>query len=559
MKYGNEVVNAIADRLAQFKGRLVFFDERLEVAREMVAKNLFEPSQLLETVNQVVEDDQSCFDCPSRCAEFCVDWISQTSDPAETLLAIGIDEKLAWYVRREAFQCLSVLPDAKQLSDEQWQEVSNVLKSRHITKRVRVASLWALVDHGISEALPTVRDLLEQELELESSKAIHHKTMESYVAASCDSWNHGVRYLTLAAAALGADELIPKVIEPLFADCHYKKRDAKRAFKQIVNRLGGIEGVADRLMQKDSIEFDLHDRWNQLAQHSSPAVVRWSLAHWPENGELYQATLVSQLSNSDWGIRHEACKLIKQAWEKEKQFAQQPLWDLFHDKSADQVSRSWAARTLLLLENSVDDLFPVESRESTKELWYVPWPFEADQAVRHAVAQEYGLHFISGTDIRYWLESRMFDHYDKEQATMDRESLVSALVADGIEVTHVKSAADLFRSGWGTYWSIRLGDELDSNEIYVSTLGRVASYTKVRRHKTEKSTGSSWTIGRKSEGFKAEAQKTEKQRFETIAKSAGFAIVGEDLLGQVVPNLNVKFFGDVGPQKLNDLIFYWVS
>lgn len=60
----NEVVEAIATRLRKFSGRMLFFDERLEVAREMAERGLFETSQLLDTVRQVLANDKKTIDCP---------------------------------------------------------------------------------------------------------------------------------------------------------------------------------------------------------------------------------------------------------------------------------------------------------------------------------------------------------------------------------------------------------------------------------------------------------------------------------------------------------------
>ena len=153
----------------------------------------------------------------------------------------------------------------------------------------------------------------------------------------------------------------------------------------------------------------------------------------------------------------------------------------------------------------------------------------------------------------------MYDRYEKEDATSDRESLLAGLRAGGINVTKVQSAGDFYAQGWGSYWIIRLGDELDSSEIFVSTLGRILSFNRVHRYKTERSSGSSWTVGETVEGFEMAAQKTEKQRVEEIAKKVGFTVVEKDLLKSVPPGLNIRFFSNFGPQEINDLIYYWVS
>ena len=264
-------------------------------------------------------------------------------------------------------------------------------------------------------------------------------------------------------------------------------------------------------------------------------------------------------SNSDWGIREEACNLIEQFSKRKDNFNPDPLWDMVKNEANDQVTRSWAARTLLKLGVSIDEIFPIDSREKSKELWQVPWPFEADPAVRQAVVLEYGGYYIYKTDIRYKLESEMYERYKKEDADSDRERLVSALREGGLNITKVQCCSDFYAQGWGTYWIIRLGEEPDSSEIFVSTLGAVASYNRVHRYKTEGSTGSSWSVGETIDGFGKESHKTEKQRFEEIARKVGFTVVEKDLLDVVPPGLNIRYFSVRGPQEINDMIYYWVS
>ena len=121
-QYGDEVIDAIAERLRQFEGRMLFFGERQEVAREMVSKNLLDASSLIETINRFSGDNKK----PgwSGYVNFCVNCLSQTDDPAEKLLAIALDTKMFWHVRREAFKCIGDLPSKESLNQEQWEQVA---------------------------------------------------------------------------------------------------------------------------------------------------------------------------------------------------------------------------------------------------------------------------------------------------------------------------------------------------------------------------------------------------------------------------------------------------
>jgi len=553
-QYGDEVIDAVADRLTQFKGRMLFFDDRQEVAREMVAKNLFDAAQLLEKIDLYSDDKLKTVDWPSGYVKFCVNWLSQTDEPAENLLAIALNTKMDWHIRREAFECIGDLPSKDSLNEKQWQQVANAIRpERKGSQEYRQRPLWAVVDLRVTSVYPILHSMLESHLQKLDSASDKQHQEHKY------EWSNATRRLKLASAALGNDEHVPFVLEELFSTHQYHEREAKRAFKQVANRLGDVDGVAKELLRQEEIEFKADDVWSPMSRHSNPAVVRWAMKQATEDHPAYEPMLRSQLSNSDWGIREEACKLIFESSDRIPELDHAPIWDLLNDEANDQITRSWAAQTLLKLGNSIDEILPIESREKNKELWHVPWPFEVDQPIRQAIVAEYGRYYRAGTDIRYKLESEMYEIYGKEAANSDRESLVSALEANGINVTNVQSAADSYAQGWDTYWIIRFGDELDSNEIFVSTLGPIASYTKVRRYKTERSTGSSWTIGKEIEGFEKEAQRTEKRRVEEIAKQSGFTIVEENLLGKVPPGLNIRYFSNHGPQEIENMIYFWVS
>ena len=541
--YHNEVVDAIATRLRKFNGRMLFFDERLEVAREMEERGLFETSQLLDTVMQVLTNDKKTIHCPVDYATFCVDWIAATPNSAEILLNVALDKKLAWYVREEAFHCIGALPSKDELTDEQWVEIAHVVRTERI-----ISSLWALVDQGVTEVFPIIFEILAQ---------LRSKSPNLELR----SWDekNDIRNFTLAAAALGANELIENVIEELFASSYYHQRDAKRAFQQILNRIGDSESVASELLNLSGIDFDRDNLWSQLAMHQNPAIVRWGMTQTPTGGDRYQTTLVSRLGNADWGVRKEACQLLHQAWKDNDHFNQQPIWDLFNDQKTNRIARSWAARTLLKLDNSFDDIFPIESRDDAKEIWHTPWPFEVDPAIRRAVIYQYGYSHEPGTDVRYRIEFEMYYQDDQQPANADCETLVAAFKDSGIEASSISATRDYRDEGASNFRVIYLGDELDSNELNVSDVGRLVSYTRVTRHKTENSSSISRSVGLPIDDFEKEKHKAEKMQCESIARRLDYLVLERDLLKNVVPGLNVYHFGSREPLPLRDLIYFWQS
>ena len=106
---------------------------------------------------------------------------------------------------------------------------------------------------------------------------------------------------------------------------------------------------------------------------------------------------------------------------------------------------------------------------------------------------------------------------------------------------------------------IYLGDELDSNELNVSDVGRLVSYTRVTRHKTENSSSISRSVGLPIDDFEKEKHKAEKMQCESIARRLDYLVLERDLLKNVVPGLNVYHFGSREPLPLRDLIYFWQS
>ena len=160
--YGDELIDAVADRLMQFKGRMLFFDDRQEVAREMVARNLFDAAQLIEKIDLYSDDKLKTVDWPSGYVKFCVNWLSQTDEPAEKLLAIALNTKMDWHIRREAFECIGDLPSKDSLNEKQWQQVAKAIRpERKGSQEYRQRPLWAVVDLRVTSVYPVLHSMLE--------------------------------------------------------------------------------------------------------------------------------------------------------------------------------------------------------------------------------------------------------------------------------------------------------------------------------------------------------------------------------------------------------------
>ena len=205
--------------------------------------------------------------------------------------------------------------------------------------------------------------------------------------------------------------------------------------------------------------------------------------------------LIELLGHENWGIRTEAANEIAKAPTSMEQATKKFLDSTFQDQSTSRLKRSWCAYALYRFGQKVDSIFPADQREEMKELWQTPWPFDINPAIRNAIVWYYGQSDEPGTDVRYHFEQEMTIGYQEEQANADRNQLIDAIQVAGVAVTSVQDCGDYHQQGSGTYWILGLGREANSNQLYVSTLGKFVCYVEVSRRSTETSYSEGYNFG----------------------------------------------------------------
>jgi len=452
----------------------------------------------------------------------------------------------AWYVREEAFLCIAHLKPV-EVSEDDWNNIINLATTGGtlgIVDEIRSTALKALVDNHIHAALPTLQNLYDQSNEVSN---------DDY------DWVKAIRALTMACAALGSNALIPKAIENLFLDGRHERDAASQTLELIARRMGGVENIARELLAQAKLDSQSADPWHSLKEHRNPAIVRWSLIHGASETNEQAKELVELLGNDDYGIRTEASNELAKVLPKIKESVMKLLNATFLEPNNTQLQRTWCAFTLSRLGQEINSIFPVEQRVEMKELWQTPWPFEIDPLIRNTIVHAYGGHPGEiGTDARYHLEQKLISGYTAEQATADRNQLIDALQTAGVTVTSTEDCGDHHQQGGGTFWVLGLGKEANSNELYVSELGKFICYVDVYRSSNGTIPQKNFNIGPKTKEIKDPAQVVEQDVCIKVAAELGFVFLDHECLQLKVPGLNVYFFGHHRePLAIQDLLFYW--
>lgn len=542
-----DIADDIKQRLAASGKHGWAGDELAAIAREVLQSRPCQASDLVELLSTAGYPDVSTsssvtlqvFD-----ARLAVRMIGVGFQDAGLLLQIGTNAELPWYVRQEAFDCLTKQSFGDLPATVDWDTIVSMVESDDAGE-LRSAALRMIVSHRYRAALPRLQ------------------AIEKTINGDDDwlgRWYDGVREIQMATAALGDHDMIVNVIKRCYDPWTAKRRQAQVTLQGIADDQGGVNGLAILVAVRAGLIDDLSeldDVWAILQTHSSDHVVRWCMENAPDQPGNSVQPLIQQLDNEDWGIRSAAA--VKLAACPEDQ-VDESLWQLVNDWSASRVMRSWAGYTLLLRDKSAVERFDRSSDQAT-QLWRTPWAFSIDEAVRHAIVHEYAPQSEEGTDIRYKIELAMeanrFQPYPRWQATKDRKRLVAALKAAGAPITKVQDCGDLHKQGGGTYWVADLGSEDDSNRLYFSTIGPFVTLVDVQRFVDKTGSSTAWDFPAGPDELSDSEQRSEMLLCQQVASDNGFLWLQGEVLAETVPGLNVYFFGHREPLEVCDLIYYW--
>ena len=103
---------------------------------------------------------------------------------------------------------------------------------------------------------------------------------------------------------------------------------------------------------------------------------------------------------------------------------------------------------------------------------------------------------------------------------------------------------------------LKIGDNNPSSELFVSTYTPAVMHVRTNRTSSNSGSSTNWNMPGDGE-IKDERILQEAASARAAAEECGFHWIGGDLAGQVVPKLNIYFFGSRDPLSIRDLLFYW--
>ena len=472
-------------------------------------------------------------------ARMCVRLVDQIDDGHSALLTIGKDTELPWYVRQEALLCLAKIQFGRMPENFDWTAVLEIVTSRS-EGEVRAAALDVLTAHRRKEMLSQIQGVKPT------------------------NWFDGEDKLLLARAALGDPQMLVTVIQKCFDPWTHKRTRAHHTLQSITESHGGITNLGRLLAESTGLslqqEMSADEIWMALQEHTDLFVRRWALEKLSMKSPDQLLHCLEQLGHSDWAIRKTASDALVRAEETKLPDSDlhAQLHHRLHNSELSHTARSWSAYTLIRRGVSAREL--VDQLPSCDELWLTPWSFGVDQRVRNAIVANYANESEEGTDVRYQIEAALANDpctYEETTSTDDRNRLIESLKEARVPVTAVQECGELYQQGCGTYWVIDLGDQLDSNRLYVSTLGPFVSFIDVERCQSETSSSTSWDFPESVDDLNNEAAKSEMKTCHRVAEECGYIWIDGKTASQFVPGLNVYFFGNREPLMLRDLIYYW--
>ena len=522
--------NGSSDRAAASMEKILgaFFAEHAnwdadELAATVEAAGIYEHDYM----KRMFQSDSS--DIPSRTIEFgmlesqiTIRLLGRLNRP-DLLMQLALNDKVVWYTRAKSLECIG---DASYELD--WNPLMDLVEDGRVEGEVRAAALKAITSQNRTELLPRIQDLAGDE-------------------NAFDQWWDGDFKVTSARGFLGDESVVGKLLEQRFSIRSTIAWHAGKAWDAFVEKVGGVENVARAIARQLSFDEGQNEDeiWNSILSSSNPnfrrlAVEQVASRAEPENQSEDQAMeniarvtdqLLEQLRDEDWHVRHETCNRLKQVSNCDDR-----LLEIFQDANESRVTRSWSAYCLVQRGKPVRELSAIVE---SYELWFVPWEFNSPTHLRRAIVNAYGLNATNGSDIRYRLEAELNkenDAYSEQDADNDRNNLIDLLRSGGINISSVRDAGEVYSQGAGSFYVIDLGGDSIGDQIFVSTFGPYLMYPSAPNTKHDSDTS---------------------KTCKTIAKEAGYFLLEKPLLQQIVPGLNVYFFGHVEPLSVQDLVFYW--
>ncbi|OOV11980.1 HEAT repeat domain-containing protein [Deinococcus sp. LM3] len=475
---------------------------------------LGQPEQVLTALQFAAGEGGTEYDVTYEFPTILLDVLTRIDHDGQVLMTVAGDQAQPWFLRRAAIQELGTRTRSDLIP-----LLRQVLTDDDTEGEVRTAAVFALVEQNDRDSLDLMRTLGTEEPWFDAAGPLLEgrgrlgdlTATRDLITLAADPWPHrstpGQNGLASLEAQVGG-------LEPL------------------VEALQGASDPHGPVVPRESEnttrlpDLPLVDRLHRLATTDPVAPVRnWAIARLAELDPARAAEcLLLALSDPDWLV-------LKTSSDALSALTPAPVAELHarvNDPEVGIDERRWAARTLLLLGESVD--------LSTLPDAQVPLPSSVPGEVRSAIVRVYAPLSESGTDVRWLMEALILPRWSEEEAAgivAEHGRVVQALRMAGVVVGDPVEAGDWHQQGGGTYVVL----PLEGGNLSLSTLGRFAAED-------------DWS----SEGTHSAAV---LEQIRLTLASVGWQWLDETIRSVAVPGLHVYSFGRREALHVGELLFYW--
>ena len=433
------------------------------------------------------------------------------SDTDENMLSLAKSTDVPWYIKQEIMHALA-LP----MSRIDWDDVKGILLDDSLENEVRGAALELVVANNKRDFLPFLLTL---------SQSLNDTGYFSQKLAL---------KIRLARASLGDMDTVIATLRSKISPHWVERRDAEDTWMHLVEAVGSSFYIVKHLigeMGRVAPKSPAPEMWLNLQEHKEPAVCIWALEE-ASASDKQDEKCRDLLSSSNWLVQMKAAE-----WLTENLSNPQTILEMVGNNTLSLESRRWAAFVFVELGGDTDELTKLDMYG--ENLCAVEWGFKSPASIRKAIVQEYAPGMAPGSDIRYRIENQIDNSPIYSEAENDRQRLLEALKDSTITVTSCQSAGDFNQQGDGCFWVISMLFESERYHLNLSSLGPFAA---------------SYHID--AEGYGKQPDQFDKA-IQEILKQVDVIWIDENFQSQIVPALNVYFFGSREPLSIRDLLFYW--
>ena len=454
-----------------------------------------------------------------------IEALDQLDYSGEFLLELALSPESSWYTRRQAIAFIKIRQNKTLLLD-----LLPVLEESGLPGDIRAMLALTLAEARLEEVRPVLLSLYHALPKGNDRRLI--------------GWTYAEADLLESLGLMGE----PFTLRPLIALQYHaypsRRLSGQRGLSRMVTHLGGLAETLKVLGSSAELNTTLEAGLLMLAATDAEDTVRrWTIEQLGLMlDEEAAKTLCQSLNDSSWMVAHAAAQKLIILLDPPLSY----LRYVVENPGLSSQMRLWASYVLLKLKQVV----------SPELLNAIPsYPFKLPEFIsaelRRVIIQCWTQNSEPGTDVRWQVESQSLPPFQPYEPPF--EQLVVGLQQHGLKVSGPLYCGELYKQGQGTFWVLQ-SRATDKGKLYFYTLSltMLGAFAHLNVLVTEDE------IGDNNE-FPLSVLSLEETRhiYREVTVAAGLTWLEDEITSHTFPDLNVYYFGNREPLKINDLLYYW--